>query len=279
MNVRLSVSGWYVRMCVLIPDRTGNPAFCQLGWLMGSSWRSDRMRVWSAGGLPRGMAHTHSQTPTQIHNLHILESQVGRSNKAVSLLFLHSDSITSLKLYSSSLTKSENLVFLFSHLQSFFITSSFLCSLSLFHPFFPVTIFTSSSPSTFHLLLSPSLPFCPLLPPLALPDVTPRPSGLLLRPCLHACVLTLCSYMYFLSVYNIFGCVWMCECDVLIHPIDQSRTPDSHHPWQPSGRCLTLPRPNTSWHPINLQPPCIHTYMCVCVTQKGNEWMKLRNHV
>lgn len=136
MNVRLSVSGWYVRMCVLIPDRTGNPAFCQLGWLMGSSWRSDRMRVWSAGGLPRGMAHTHSQTPTQIHNLHILESQVGRSNKAVSLLFLHSDSITSLKLYSSSLTKSENLVFLFSHLQSFFITSSFLCSLSLFHPFF-----------------------------------------------------------------------------------------------------------------------------------------------
>lgn len=81
--------------------------------------------------------------------------------------------------------------------------------------------------------------------------------------CVHACIIILGCYIFFVCASNISVsvCVWMCECDVLIHPIDQSRTPDSHHPWEPSGRCLTLPHPNTSWHPINLQPPCIHTYI------------------
>lgn len=72
--------------------------------------------------------------------------------------------------------------------------------------FLPVAIFTSCFPSAHHLLLSPSLPLCPLLPPLALPDVTLRLSTAAeVKPwacsvCVHACIIILCCYMYFLCV-------------------------------------------------------------------------------
>lgn len=133
-----------------------------------------------------------------------------------------------------------------------------------------VTIFIPRFTSAHHLLLSPSFPFCPLLPPLALPDVTWGLLGLMLKSNYVHAVYVCMHALLFRVVICIFVCVWhiykcVCGCDVLIHPIAQSRTPDSHHPWEPSGRCLTPPHPNTSWHPINLKPPCIHTYECVRV--------------
>lgn len=84
--------GVCVFVCVLIPDWAGNPALCQLGWLMGSSWQSDGMRVRSAGGLPHqspthrlALIQTHTQT--QIYSP-CSDRHVSHSNNPVKLPFL-----------------------------------------------------------------------------------------------------------------------------------------------------------------------------------------------
>lgn len=76
---------------------------------------------------------------------------------------------------------------------------------------------------------------------------------------------------------NMWMCLSLFICAVLIHAIDQSRTPDSHHPWEPSGRRLTPPHPNTSWHPINLLAACIHTCVFVCPCERTRAWKTLFN--
>ena len=108
-----------------------------------------------------------------------------------------------------------------------------------------------------------------------------------IRVCVNVCVLlhvhTYVRIWFPVHVCtdSIFVCVCVyatvCVCAVLIHPIDQSRTPDSHHPWEPSGRRLTLPHPHRSWHPINLLLPCIHTCVCLCVSQwiSSSTWKTL----
>lgn len=203
MHVWLSVSSWLVCMCVLIPDRGWEPCFVP-AWLIngvvmavGRNEGTERRRSASQDPRSRPGTHTVSNTNTNstLHALHCFDSHVSRSNKAVRFLFLHPDSIASLKLYFSSLFMSQNFVSLPLFLTCVLTSSpeTFLCSSSLLLyivgplPFLPVAPITSCPPSAHHhhLLPSPSLPFCPLLPPPALPDVTRRLSGLLLKskPC------------------------------------------------------------------------------------------------